>query len=85
MKPNLIDRFLVSAEQRDVRAIICVNKCDLVDEVAISFAGTSRYLGGKGRWTGNPLRGEFRRPIEIRQADGPTVVYRKGDIRYLEE
>ncbi len=43
----------------------------LVDEVAISFAGTSSYLGGKGRWTGNPLRGEFRRPVEVHRPGGP--------------
>lgn len=30
-KPNLIDRFLVSAEQAGIRPIICLNKVDLVD------------------------------------------------------
>ena len=31
LKPALIDRFLVSAAKGDVRAIIVLNKCDLVD------------------------------------------------------
>ena len=30
-KPNLIDRYLVSAEKGGVRPIVCVNKVDLVD------------------------------------------------------
>lgn len=29
LKPALIDRFLVSAEKGGVRAVICINKCDL--------------------------------------------------------
>ncbi len=31
LKPNLIDRFLVTAEKFHIRPIICVNKIDLVD------------------------------------------------------
>jgi ribosome biogenesis GTPase / thiamine phosphate phosphatase len=31
LKPNLIDRFLVTAERMGVRPIICINKVDLVD------------------------------------------------------
>jgi ribosome biogenesis GTPase / thiamine phosphate phosphatase len=31
LKPNLIDRYLVSAEKGGVRPIVCVNKIDLVD------------------------------------------------------
>jgi ribosome biogenesis GTPase len=31
LKPNLIDRFLVSAEQNHLDACVCINKCDLVD------------------------------------------------------
>jgi len=30
-KPNLIDRFLVSAEQAKIRPLVCLNKIDLVD------------------------------------------------------
>ena len=30
-KPQLIDRFLVSAERRDIQPTICINKIDLVD------------------------------------------------------
>ncbi|MBD3673232.1 MAG: ribosome small subunit-dependent GTPase A [Planctomycetaceae bacterium] len=31
LKPNLIDRFLVSAGKGDVTPIVCINKADLVD------------------------------------------------------
>jgi ribosome biogenesis GTPase len=31
LKPNLIDRFLVTAERARIRPLICVNKIDLVD------------------------------------------------------
>ena len=30
-KPNLIDRMLVTAEQTEIRPIICINKVDLID------------------------------------------------------
>jgi ribosome biogenesis GTPase / thiamine phosphate phosphatase len=31
IKPNLIDRLLVTAEQNQLDAVICINKCDLID------------------------------------------------------
>jgi ribosome biogenesis GTPase len=31
LKPNLIDRFLITAEQNGLRPLICINKIDLVD------------------------------------------------------
>lgn len=31
LKPALIDRFLVTAGKGEVRGLVCVNKCDLVD------------------------------------------------------
>lgn len=31
LKPHLIDRFLISAEQGKLKAVICINKVDLVD------------------------------------------------------
>lgn len=31
LKPNLIDRFLVTAEQAGIRPLICLNKVDLID------------------------------------------------------
>ncbi|HUY88616.1 MAG TPA: ribosome small subunit-dependent GTPase A [Pirellulales bacterium] len=35
LKPNLIDRFLVSAEQGHLRPVICINKIDLVDPASL--------------------------------------------------
>lgn len=31
LKPNLIDRYLITAEKSDIRPVICINKIDLVD------------------------------------------------------
>ena len=31
LKPNLIDRFLITAEKAGITAIICINKVDLID------------------------------------------------------
>jgi ribosome biogenesis GTPase len=31
LKPNLIDRFLITAEKTQIRPIICINKVDLID------------------------------------------------------
>ncbi len=31
LKPNLIDRFLITAEKNGIEPVICINKCDLVD------------------------------------------------------
>ncbi|MCA9062709.1 MAG: ribosome small subunit-dependent GTPase A [Planctomycetaceae bacterium] len=30
-KPQLVDRFLLSAERHDIRPVVCINKTDLVD------------------------------------------------------
>ncbi len=35
LKPNLIDRFLITAEQHKIRPIICINKVDLVDRASL--------------------------------------------------
>lgn len=46
LKPHLVDRFLVSAEKGGVRALICVNKADLVDPVEVqSVLGMYARLG----------------------------------------
>ncbi|HEX4130615.1 MAG TPA: ribosome small subunit-dependent GTPase A [Pirellulales bacterium] len=35
LKPNLIDRFLVSAERNRIQPIICINKIDLIDAASL--------------------------------------------------
>ncbi len=46
LKPSLIDRFLVSAEKGGVRGVICINKIDLVDPVAlVPLTGLYAQLG----------------------------------------
>lgn len=46
LKPNLIDRFLVSAEKGEVAAIICINKIDLVEPAKLqSIVGIYGRLG----------------------------------------
>ncbi|MFP6768561.1 MAG: ribosome small subunit-dependent GTPase A [Planctomycetaceae bacterium] len=46
LKPVLIDRFLVSAEQGEIAAVICFNKIDLVDPVdLVGWSGLYARLG----------------------------------------
>jgi len=46
LKPNLIDRLLVSAHKGGVRPIICINKSDLIDPVRMQpIVGTYARLG----------------------------------------
>lgn len=46
LKPNLIDRFLLTAEKNAVRPIICINKIDLVDPADLQpLVGVYAQLG----------------------------------------
>ncbi|MGE0756512.1 MAG: ribosome small subunit-dependent GTPase A [Pirellulaceae bacterium] len=46
LKPNLIDRFLVTAEKARIRPVICVNKIDLVDPADLMpLVGTYGQMG----------------------------------------
>lgn len=46
LKPNLIDRFLVTAEQIRIRPIICINKVDLVNPADLQpLVGVYGQLG----------------------------------------
>jgi ribosome biogenesis GTPase len=46
LKPNLIDRFLVTAEKVGVQPIVCINKIDLVDPVSlVPLAGAYSQMG----------------------------------------
>jgi ribosome biogenesis GTPase len=46
LKPHLIDRYIVSAEQGGLRAIVCLNKADLADPAPFqSLIGAYAQLG----------------------------------------
>ena len=46
IKPNLIDRFLISAEAGQLNAIICINKVDLIDPAYLMpLVGSYAQLG----------------------------------------
>jgi len=46
LKPNLIDRFLVTAEKTRIRPVICVNKIDLADPAALQpLVGVYSQMG----------------------------------------
>lgn len=46
MKPNLIDRMLISAEQGGIEPIICINKIDLIDPAELQpIIGVYSQLG----------------------------------------
>ncbi len=46
LKPNLIDRFLISGEQARIEPIICINKVDLIDIASLQpLVGVYGQLG----------------------------------------
>ena len=46
LKPHLIDRYLVSAEQGEIHPLLCLNKIDLADPVAMQpLIGSYSQLG----------------------------------------
>lgn len=46
LKPNLIDRYLVTAEKAKIRPVICINKIDLVDLADLQpLAGVYGQMG----------------------------------------
>jgi ribosome biogenesis GTPase len=46
LKPNLIDRFLLTAEKNHVRPLICINKIDLIDAADLQpLVGVFAQLG----------------------------------------
>ncbi len=46
LKPNLIDRLLISAEKGNVRPTVCINKIDLIDPAALQpLAGVYAQMG----------------------------------------
>ncbi|MEZ6060282.1 MAG: ribosome small subunit-dependent GTPase A [Planctomycetaceae bacterium] len=46
LKTNLIDRYLLMAERHEIKAVICINKADLVDGVSLQgVAGMYGRLG----------------------------------------
>ena len=46
LKPNLIDRLLVTAEKSTIRPIVCINKVDLVDPVSLQpIVGVYSQMG----------------------------------------
>lgn len=46
LKPNLIDRFLITAERFSIQPIICINKVDLVDTASLQpIVGTYAQSG----------------------------------------
>jgi ribosome biogenesis GTPase len=46
LKPNLIDRFLISAHKTGLRPLICVNKIDLVDPASLApLVGVYSQMG----------------------------------------
>jgi ribosome biogenesis GTPase len=48
LKPNLIDRMLLTAEQSEVKPIICINKIDLVDLAELQpIVGVYSQMGYK--------------------------------------
>ena len=48
IKPNLIDRILATAEQNQIEAAVCINKCDLIDPQRLQpLIGSYSQMGYK--------------------------------------
>jgi len=46
LKPNLIDRLIVAAEQSRIRPVVCINKIDLVDSASlVPLVGVYSQMG----------------------------------------
>lgn len=46
LKPNLVDRYLIAADQSDVEPIVCINKVDLIDPAELQpLVGVYCQLG----------------------------------------
>jgi ribosome biogenesis GTPase len=46
LKPNLIDRLLISAHKTELRPLICINKVDLIDPASLApLVGTYSQMG----------------------------------------
>lgn len=46
LKPNLIDRFLITAEKSKIRPVVCINKIDLIDPADLQpLAGVYGRMG----------------------------------------
>ncbi|HBO44447.1 MAG TPA: ribosome small subunit-dependent GTPase A [Planctomycetaceae bacterium] len=46
IKPNLIDRLLITAEKSGVRPVVCINKCDLIEPAGLApLVGTYSQMG----------------------------------------
>jgi ribosome biogenesis GTPase len=64
LKPNLIDRFLVTAEQNQLDPVLCINKVDLIDPAELqALVGVYSRLGyrtiltsAEKNWGIEPLR-----------------------------
>ncbi|MCL4108525.1 UNVERIFIED_CONTAM: hypothetical protein GTU68_046806 [Idotea baltica] len=46
LKPNLIDRFLIMAERHELKAVVCINKIDLVERGSLD--AVERLYAGLG-------------------------------------
>lgn len=68
LKPNLIDRLLITTEQAGIQPIVCINKIDLVDRARFQpFVGVYSQLGytvlqvsATESWNLEPLRSLLR-------------------------
>ena len=83
LKPNLIDRFLVTAEKFRIRPIICINKIDLVDPADLQpLVGVFGQMGYDivmvSAKTGFGI--ERLRCPRVRTRDGRGRTKRRGEI-----
>ena len=73
LKPNLIDRFLISASKTGLRPMICINKIDLVDPASLApLVGVYSQMGYQR--AAAIVRNRFRHRSLAAQMAGRTSV-----------
>ena len=79
LKPHLIDRFLVTAEQNHLRPVICINKVDLIDRTELQpIVGVYSRMGYRVLLTSATTDFGIERLRRLMAAQASVVVGQSG-------
>ena len=80
LKPNLIDRFIITAEKAGIHSIVCLNKIDLIDAADLQpMAGVYGQLGYKTIFT-SATRNQGITQLKCQLAGKQTVVVGQSGV-----
>ena len=79
LKPHLIDRFLVTAEQNHLQPVICINKTDLIDRAELQpLAGVYGRMGYRVLFTSATTGFGVQRLRELMVGQSSVIVGQSG-------